>query len=273
MHRTTSRYFKNSTMPRLAIVIHAFYPDLFQELADSFDAFQMDFKVFVSAPTAKIEEIKEILKLKSYHYEIIEVENRGRDIAPFLKIMPQVINEQFPFVLKLHTKKSDHVHYGEKWRQDTYDYLVDPEQLQQRVNYLCDHPDIGLMGPPNYVIPMHTFWNINGTRVRQLATRMGVKTIYVNKDAFIAGTMFLARTAALEPLVNLGLTLNDFETEQGQQDGTMAHAVERAFTYSAKAAGLKIFGADQADRMITNYATFGKLWVARFRRLLSWVPN
>ncbi len=273
MHRTTSRYSKDATAPRLAIVIHAFYPDLFRELADYFDAFQMDFKVFVSAPTAKIDEIRAILKPKSYHYEIIEVENRGRDIAPFLKIMPQVINEQFPLVLKLHTKKSTPNINGEKWRQDTYDYLVHAEQLRRHIEYLRDHPDFGLIGPADYIIPMHTFWNINGTRVRQLATRMGVKTIYVNNDAFIAGTMFLARTAALEPLVNLGIALDDFETEQGQEDGTLAHAVERAFTYSAKAAGLKIFGADQADRIITNYERFGKLWVARFRRFLSWVPN
>lgn len=259
--------------PPLAIVVHAFYPDLFRELADSFDALQMDFKVFISAPAAKIDEIRAILKPKPYQYEIIEVENRGRDIAPFLKIMPQVINEQFSLVLKLHTKKSTPKINGEKWRQDTYNYLVRSEQLQQRIDYLLDHPDIGLIGPPDYVIPMHTFWNINGTGVRQLASRMGVKTIYVNKDAFIAGSMFLARTEALQPLVNLGLALHEFETEQGQEDGTLAHTVERAFTYSAKAVGLEVFGADQSDRLIANYETFGKIWVGRFRRLLSWIPN
>ena len=51
--------------------------------------------------------------------------------------------------------------------------------------------------------------------------------------------MFYIRKPALMPLLNLGLTPNDFEEEIGQKDGTLAHSVERAFALSVFAANLK----------------------------------
>lgn len=270
MQQTSSLYSEKLIAPRLAIVVHAYYPDLFVELADYFDNLDLDFKLYVSAPTARIQEIQEILKAKVYCHEIIEVENRGRDVAPFLQIMSQVIREQFPLVLKLHTKKSAH-NAGDKWRKDTYGYLARPQQMKRHIDYLNRYPKIGLIGPPDYVIPMHTFWNTNGVRVRRLATQMGVESIDLNNYAFIAGTMFLARTVALKPLIKLGITQDDFEPEEGQYDGTLAHAIERAISYSAQAVGLAIAGADQRDVVIANQAKFakqGNSWFSELKKVL-----
>ncbi len=50
--------------------------------------------------------------------------------------------------------------------------------------------------------------------------------------------MFMARTKALEPLMDL--KLGDFEIEAGQKDGTLAHVLERVMALSVKAAGMKI---------------------------------
>jgi len=56
--------------------------------------------------------------------------------------------------------------------------------------------------------------------------------------------MFYARKEALLPVLNLNLTEADFEAEAGQKDGTMAHAVERAFAVGLIAAGFQLADTD-----------------------------
>ena len=49
--------------------------------------------------------------------------------------------------------------------------------------------------------------------------------------------MFWCRTDALRKLLELDLQFSDFDDEAGQIDGTLAHAMERAFLYAVEAQG------------------------------------
>ena len=66
---------------------------------------------------------------------------------------------------------------------------------------------------------------------------------------FSAGSMFWIRADAMRPLLNLKLRTIDFESERGQLDGTLAHALERAFSLVARLQGYRI--ADTARRRKT----------------------
>jgi len=105
---------------------------------------------------------------------------------------------------------------------------------------MCAAPNIGLVGPQGHVISMGMYYGANRKNVNLLARRMGIENIDPNHDRFIAGTMFVARSIALKPILALGLRPDEFETELSQLDGTMAHAVERALAYSAMSAGFEI---------------------------------
>ena len=49
--------------------------------------------------------------------------------------------------------------------------------------------------------------------------------------------MFWARPAALRPIRDLSLTIEDFPPEDGQNAGTIAHTIERVVLYACEAAG------------------------------------
>ena len=59
-----------------------------------------------------------------------------------------------------------------------------------------------------------------------IAKKMGINTLPDDLD-FPVGTMFWARTEALRPLTDLGLTDADYPAEPLPVDGTILHALER----------------------------------------------
>ena len=74
---------------------------------------------------------------------------------------------------------------------------------------------------------------------------MGLSEEEVLRQGFFAGTMFAARSVALEPAMSLAISPDQFEPETGQVDGTLAHALERIFTLSACAARFRVEDANQ----------------------------
>jgi lipopolysaccharide biosynthesis protein len=255
---------------KLAISVHAFYPDIFADILGRLDRLTLPFVLFVSYPEAESEKVKVLLENRNYPVIARAAENRGRDIAPFLTMLPDIVARNFNYILKLHTKKSLHSRHGTRWREQLYDYLAEDGQLRSNMDMMEKDAAIGITSHPRYIVPMRTNWYPNEKRIRELAARMLPDKIDIDGDAFVAGSMFLARTAALVPLMNLSLVQAMFEPEQGQKDGTLAHAVERAFTYSARAAGFDLAGAKDAGLLAANYKKFGgKIWKLRLRRFFA----
>ena len=48
------------------------------------------------------------------------------------------------------------------------------------------------------------------------------------------------RGKAIEPFMKMQLTLQDFDNESGQCDGTLAHGIERLFPYFAEKNGFSV---------------------------------
>lgn len=234
--------------PRLAIIIHAFYLDVFEEILESLGRVDLTHKLFVTTTSESAGSVRNILRAFGSEFEIIEHENRGRDVAPFLVALRRANAEGFPFVLKLHTKKSLHRGDGDAWRNEIYRSIATPTQIRWIIDAMKSSPTVGIVGPLGQLVSMGTYWGSNEARVRWLASRMCISSVDANKDILVAGTMFIARMEALLPALNLAIRAEDFEAEGGQTDGTLAHALERAFTYSARAAGLEIAGAPISER-------------------------
>jgi len=108
------------------------------------------------------------------------------------------------------------------------------------------NPHIGMIGPANHILPMSMYYGGNSQRVLDLSLKMGLKVDMLENLHFVAGTMFAARKQAILPVLGLGLKEQDFEPENLQLDGTMAHAVERIFAAGLLRSGLKL--ADTSSR-------------------------
>lgn len=223
---------------KLAVIIHVFYVELFDELLDYFTNLPVDkSKLFISTPKELKTAVERLAKNSSFNYHLETFENRGRDILPFLRLAPMAIKEGFDVILKLHTKKSDHRLTGDLWRKELYNKLLGPGSVKSISSLFDQCPQVGLIGAAGHIVPMSLYYGGNARLIGYFSYCLGVEPEELKSLFFVAGSMLYIRAGALQPLLDIGIKDEMFEEEGGQQDGTLAHAVERAFAISNYAAG------------------------------------
>ncbi|GAB2795227.1 hypothetical protein GCM10027040_22020 [Halomonas shantousis] len=237
------------SQPELAVIVHAFYPEILEEILVRLKSIEHTAKLFVTTVEEHTQEVETLLQQSGIEYFLLACENRGRDILPFLKVLPEVKRQGYQCFVKLHTKKSRHRQDGDTWRQDLFDKLLDAKNVTKNMD-LLRHRDIGVVSPDGHLVPMQTYWGSNAERVEKLSERLGITRQHCSTLPFVAGSMFYARLEAMEPLLNLAIDAEDFEEEAGQVDGTLAHALERAIALSTESAGYRVVtqgGCSQAN--------------------------
>jgi lipopolysaccharide biosynthesis protein len=167
--------------------------------------------------------------------ELHRLENRGRDILPFLTAMERTKFE-FEFALKLHTKRSPHMIDGAEWRRMLIGDLLPRNGCSEIVELFKRDPNIGFLSPDEHWVPIREFIGSNREGICRAAGRLGYDFCEreVETARFIAGSMFWFRKEALRPFVESDIR-DLFEPESGQLDGTTAHAIERLFSYIGEA--------------------------------------
>jgi len=220
---------------RVGVMAHVFYPDLIDEFITTLQHVPVPFTLLVSVmDQAAADQINSRVKtLPNVQALVVKiVENQGRDIAPFLVSFHKEILD-LDVVAHIHTKKSLYTgHEQQDWRQYLLGGLFGSrERTGWILGMFQAMPSLGLVYPESHhSVPLwaHT-WLSNKTVCDHLAARLGFSLEPNRYIDFPAGSMFWARVAALRPLFDLQLKLQDFPAEQGQVDGTLQHAVERLF--------------------------------------------
>lgn len=220
---------------RKVCVIHAYYPDVLVEMLDGWGD-TSGWHFVITAGTAQASAIRAILDERTVSAEVHILENRGRDVLPFLRMVQQLADAGIDVVLKLHTKRSLHRENGDAWRREIVASLASPSSADAVTAAFSADPKLGMVGPAGHLLSMRDYIGGNRAQVDQLAAYMGIATI-PDDTVFVAGSMFWVRLASLLPLLSVPLAVSDFEEEKGQIDGTLAHAVERMFAVSALSSG------------------------------------
>ncbi|MCU0730567.1 MAG: glycoside hydrolase family 99-like domain-containing protein [Hyphomonas sp.] len=243
-----------------AVAAHLFYPDVAADLAASLprpDALD----VYVSVPeTIGIEALSDIMERLPRSY-ILAAPNCGRDILPFLKLMPIINRHDYAWICKVHGKKSVHLGQGSVWRNQIFEALLGGLQVKGNSTShteLPKSPEIGMVGPRNSLVSLSEQWVVqnNAEPMQVLLRKLNIEAD-IRSGSFVAGSMFWFRPDALKMIVDAGFDDADFGLELGRIDGTPAHAMERLFGIIATRAGyalseLQIGKVTVAFRMIAR---------------------
>ncbi|MDE8669143.1 rhamnan synthesis F family protein [Pseudarthrobacter sp. H3Y2-7] len=241
---------------KVAVVAHMYYCDLVPELLVSLANIPEGFDLVVTMPDWGNRQIAESVRAVYPNALLYPVVNRGRDIGPFLDVLPAVLEHDYDAILHLQTK-AGYFHagrlrrdLGELWRGEALDALLgSPERVAAILDAFRTDPAVHEVGPqPHYVSLAKYPYHDRGELGKSL---LGATPA----EGFFAGTMFWARPNVLRPLVEQGaLTLTSFAEETGANDGALAHLVERLFGHAALADGGVIIGApvDPAEPLVTD---------------------
>ncbi len=259
------------TGARTAILLHLHYAELWPELEQAIHRVG-PCDLYISLTAAAVD-VADTIRGAYPHAFIAELDNRGRDIAPRLELARRVRQAGYAQYLLLHGKKSPHLRDvehigipflahrdGDRWRRELIASLV--AAAPQVCARFAQSPSVGLIGPAGFWLPLRDDRNM--PRVEALAGRMG-RALDPMRDGYFAGSMFWCRPEALEPLLALDISIDDFEPEGGQTDATLAHAVERLFGLSTLCAGLEI--SDTAGTLMSRPAPEVRPWLKSFRTL------
>ncbi|RVU15597.1 rhamnan synthesis F family protein [Methylobacterium oryzihabitans] len=227
---------------RKGVFVHAYYPDTFEEFIPFLNRIPQPCHVYISTDTAaKFYHIDKVcIDRLTCPYSIRICDNRGRDIAPMLVGYRDEL-EQVELALHIHTKRSVHYTGGfDQWRHYLVGSNLHPEKLDA-ILALFDDPSVGAVAPDDFPpVSALVQWGGNLSAVRGLVAMMTGFAQGVSSDTLLempTGSMFWFRTRALKPLLDLRLETLCFDPEAGQIDGTLAHAIERAFFYVIEVSG------------------------------------
>lgn len=235
----------------LAVMVHAFYPDVFELILQRLKLLPAGFSLYVSTPSEeKRQAVLAALAASglSVRADVRVTQNRGRNFGPMLAEFADAL-AQHDLMLHLHTKKSLHNASGEQtaWREDIYDSLLGPDTAAGVLSLFAGRPETGLVYPSTFKHMAYwaNHWLQNVGHAGPLFARLGIGDYPT--DGYIdypVGGMFWARIEAIRPLLTAGFTYEDFPPEAGQTDGTLAHAIERSFVYLARSRGFDFVESD-----------------------------
>jgi lipopolysaccharide biosynthesis protein len=240
----------------VAVVAHVYYEETWPDIAGVLRGLTIPFDLIVTTVVGRerlIESIRRIYPVA----EIEIVENRGRDIGPFLVLLERGRLDGYRYICKIHGKKSSdggrRSYMGDMWRRRLlFDLLGAPGAANAAINRFERDPSIGMIGPRAFRLPNEGYsedlsWAGNRPMTLKIAERMGVGADKFQLD-FFGGTMFWVRPEALKPLRDLRLAA-DMPSESGLVDGDLPHALERVLSTSVLVAGYKLAESDGCEVM------------------------
>lgn len=229
--------------PKVLVHLHLYYLDQLDYMLKKLKNINScDWDLFV---TMTKQDEQAIQKLKSFKPDvhIIQVEDKGFDIWPFLQVLNLVDLENYDDILKIHTKKyrkkKDFYGRGNAWRNYLIDALLGSrKQFQKNIHLMQMDKSVGLIGSRATLATMGCFEKDDSILFDRMCQNHG---ILISKGRFIAGTMFLVRAKCFQRIKDMNFKSEDFNhIQQTSGRTTTAHTLERLLSRIVEIEGYKI---------------------------------
>lgn len=233
---------------KIAVVLHLFDADLWQEMRDAIDRIRQPFDLFVSLTKGSSHHMRSTISEAFPWAWSFDFEDRGRDIGPFIVFLQSGVLFKYDLVCKLHTKRSPHIRPddgwcypdGDAWRRALIDGVLGNSRLvDQIVSRFCSDPELGMVVAEGNIFHGHDHWVNNEKRLSKILPRMGISP-EIGDRSFPGGSIFWIRPSLLAPLADAGFGLDDFDPEPLPPDGSLGHAIERVFGLLCEHAGRRV---------------------------------
>ena len=238
---------------RVGLHLHLYHHEVGKEIFEHLRGIRSRIDLLISVTSqSAAEAVARIFSAYSQGAIDLRVfENRGRDIGPFLTGFGDVILRGYEIIGHVHAKKSaGKPANGEsltpaflesisQWRRFLYANLLGGKSAMADaiIQRFAREETIGLVFPDD---PHLLGWGENLPYAADLARRLGIaEPLPATTFNFPVGSMFWARTAALRPLLELGLNWDDFPAEPVPYDGSLLHAIERLLPFVVERAGFR----------------------------------
>lgn len=234
----------------IAIQVHVYYEDLIYEIINKTNNIPTKFDLFISTINSfKKEVIEKAIKnnSKSNKYEIKIVENKGRDVLPFIIQMRFKI-KKYKYFCHLHTKKSKHdIYLGVNWRNYLYDNILGNKKLISEIlNDFEKYERLGFIFPEVYYdiikqIDNYDYIDFPLHKPNVKYMNFILKNIFHGytigeKIIFPSGDMFWAKVNAIYQIFQIKF-IKKFPKELNQTNETIMHGIERIWLYLVKLNG------------------------------------
>jgi lipopolysaccharide biosynthesis protein len=221
-------------MMKIGVFCHMFYSELFIPLKAQLENIPEPSDLYLST-CSESDRALLIDMFTGWNGRVMVrvVKNKGRDIAPFLVTFANEL-PSYTYGLHIHTKGSI-----PEWRDHILQHLLGSESIVDDIIARFENDSqLGIIAAPHYP-PIRDWihWGPNKQNADALAKRMQIEPETLFPLDFPSGSMFWFRPRALQPWLDINLTLDDFPEETGQLDGTIAHAIERLFYFAARKVG------------------------------------
>lgn len=238
---------------RCLVVLHLFYEKSWGEISEYLkNLAPYHFDLIITATKGRISQETLDGILKEYpDVQILNTENKGYDLLPFLSAISTIDLNQYDIVFKLQSKSTKRkwiyiykqLFLRRDWFVNLYEGILSAKNVHRTIDILYNQKETGLVAAANLIVkdPRH-----KANMIRKMAEDQGLD--FYEDYSFVAGTCFAMRSDCLKPIKDLHFEKLEYAPLASSRGMSTAHFVERYLCISVLLQGYLIKG-NQANTL------------------------